>query len=319
MSEFVPSRWARGPHLQTILPSLLPVIPGVAEDGTLDVEVAPGTSVRLSVARGPGARRGTILLVHGLGGSARGTYMVRTARAALFRGWSVVRMNLRNCGGTEGLARTLYNAGQSDDVERVLAALEAADLPRPFAVVGFSLGGNIALRYAGLSGDASRADAIVGVNPPVDLAQCIDALERPANRAYHLYFRAKLIRQLRAIRKVRDVPGPEASWRGILGVRAFDDAFTAPDAGYAGAAEYYRGASSGPVLEGLRRPTLVLSAADDPFVPVTMFPEWKDASRFLRFDHPVSGGHCGYWSAGTPRYWAAEVALGFLDTLQARP
>jgi predicted alpha/beta-fold hydrolase len=317
--SFTPSRWARGPHLQTIVPTFSPIGGTDPAAEVHDVEVGSGTSVRTLVTRAPAGSRGTIVLLHGLGGSAKGVYMVRTARAALARGWSAVRVNLRNCGGTEHLARTLYNAGQSDDLGRVLEVAGRIGLPRPYAAIGFSLGGNLALRYAGLAGAGSLADAFVGVNPPVDLIRCIEAIERPANRAYHLYFRAKLIAQLRAIRRVRDVPGPAATWRSIRGVRAFDDLFTAPDAGLPSAEAYYVHASAGPVLEGIRRPTLVLSAADDPFVPVTMFPAWNGASPHVRFVHPDSGGHCGYWSAGIPRFWAAEAALAFLDSPENRP
>jgi len=315
---FAPARWARGPHLQTIVPTFYPVWGPEPASEILDVPVAPETSVRTLVSRGTGGGRGTIVLVHGLSGSANGVYMIRTARAALARGWSVVRMNLRNCGGTERLSRTLYNAGQSDDLGCVLGAIASAGLPRPYAVIGFSLGGNLTLRYAGLTGEDSAADAVVGVNPPVDLARCIEALERPANRPYHLYFRAKLIAHVRAIRKIRDVAGPEASWRTIGSVRAFDDAFTAPDAGLPDAAAYYRHASSGPVLEGIRRPALILSAVDDPFVPVGMFTGCA-GSGSLAFLHPETGGHCGYWAASSPRYWAAEAALAFLDSPENRP
>lgn len=315
---FTPARWARGPHLQTIVPTFYPVF-GDVDSETLDVPVAPGTSVRLLVTRALRHSRGTVVLLHGLCGSARGVYMVRTARAALARGWSVVRMNLRNCGGTERLSRTLYNAGQSEDLAPVLTAIAAAGLPEPHAVVGFSLGGNIALRYAGLAGREALASAFVGINPPVDLTCCIEALERPGNRPYHLYFRAKLIRQIRTIRKIREVPGPPATWRTIASVRAFDDVFTAPDAGYSGADAYYRGASSAPVLGQIRRPALILSATDDPFVPVSMFTPWAAVSDHVRFAHPVTGGHCGYWGATAPRFWAAQAALDFLDSLRGGP
>ncbi|HJQ99562.1 MAG TPA: alpha/beta fold hydrolase [Candidatus Polarisedimenticolaceae bacterium] len=314
---FTPAPWARGPHLQTIIPTFYPVFGPEPASRILDVPVAPETKVRTLVSVGAG--KGTIVLIHGLGGCASGVYMLRTARAALVRGWSVVRMNLRNCGGTERMAKTLYNAGQSDDLARVLEAMSEARLPRPFAVIGFSLGGNLALRYAGVAEDASMADAVVGVNPPVDLARCMDALERPANRPYHFYFRAKLIAQIRAIRKVREVPGPEVSWRTVRGVRGFDDVFTAPDAGLADSAAYYRHASSGPILDRIRRPTLILSAADDPFVPVSMFPAWNGSASHLRFLHPKTGGHCGYWASSSPRYWAAEAALQFLDSPENRP
>jgi predicted alpha/beta-fold hydrolase len=280
---------------------------------TIDVEVAAGTRVRLVVTTPKAASRGTLLAIHGLGGSAESGYMRRTAVQAHARGWTVARLNLRNCGGTEALAATLYNAGQSDDADAALQALEARGLPRPYGLLGFSLGGNIAMRYAGLSGDLCRADAVVGVNPPVDLALCVDAIERTRNALYNAYFTRGLCAQLRRIRRVRTVEGPKATFRAIGGIRGFDDSFTAPDAGYASAADYYRGASAAPVLSGVRRPALILSAQDDPFVPVSMFDAHRAASSALRFAHPAAGGHCGYWGTHWPRYWAADAALRFFE------
>jgi len=313
LSEFTPALWVRGPHAQTIVPSFLPAraVRGAIE--TIDVPVAAGTRVRILVTRPSGAPRGTLLALHGLSGSAESGYMRRTATQALARGWAVVRINLRNCGGTEALATTFYNAGQSDDADAVLRAIEEKGLPRPYALLGFSLGGNIALLYAGRSGSACRADTVCGVNPPVDLTVCIDAIERPGNRLYHAHFTRSLCAQLRRIRSVREVRGPVATPGTIGGVRGFDDVFTAPDAGYAGAADYYRGASAAAVLTGVRRPSLILSAQDDPFVPVAMFDAHRLASGPLRFVLPRAGGHCGYWGSLRPRFWAAEAALTFFE------
>ncbi len=313
LPEFDPARWIRGPHAQTILAALLPATGPTGRVEAIDVPVAPGTQVRILLTRPEGVPRGTLLAVHGLGGSAESGYMRRSAAWAQSRGWAVARLNLRNCGGTEALSRTLYNAGQSDDVDAALAALDAHGLPRPHALLGFSLGGNIAMRYAGLSGDACRADAVVGINPPVDLAICIDAIEGRGNALYHAYFTRSLCRQLRRIRRVRSIPGPNATMRAIGGVRRFDDLFTAPDAGYASASDYYRGASAAPVLSGVRRPALIISAEDDPFVPVSMFAGHRDASKHLSLAHPRTGGHCGYWGAGRPRFWAAEAAVRFFE------
>ena len=305
-------RWLPGGHAQTIVPSLLPArgLPGAVE--RLDVGVAPGTAVRVLLHRPPEAR-GTIVMLHGLGGSAESRYMRRSGRLALARGWAVARVNLRNCGGTEGLATTLYNAGQSGDADAVLAALEARGWPRPFALLGFSLGGNIAVKYVGSSGASCRADVVAGVNPPIDLEACMDALELAGNRLYNAYFTLKLCRHLRRIRAQRPVAGPAASPRSIGGVRGFDDLFTAPDAGYANAIEYYRASSAGAVLSGARRPTLILSAADDPFVPLAAFERFRGASPHVAFTHPASGGHCGYWGQARPRYWAAAAAMAFFE------
>ena len=304
----------RGPHAQTIIPSFLPAraVGGAVE--LLDVPVAAGTRVRVVVTRPPGGPpRGTLLSIHGLSGSAESGYMRRTAVQAHARGWAVVRINLRNCGGTEALAATFYNAGQSDDADAVLRAIEEKGLPRPYALLGFSLGGNIALLYAGRSGSSCRADAVCGVNPPVDRPVCNDAIERSGNALYHAYFTRSLCAQLRRIRSVREVPGPEVTPATIGGVRGFDDLFTAPDAGYASAADYYRGASAAAVLAGVKRRSLILSAQDDPFVPVSMFDAHRLASGALRFALPRAGGHCGYWGAVQPRFWAAEAALTFFE------
>jgi predicted alpha/beta-fold hydrolase len=313
LSDFTPASWMRGPHVQTIFPSFLPARAVGGASVTIDVAVAPGTKVRVIVTRPPGVPRGTLVAIHGLSGSAESGYMRRTAAQALGRGWAVARVNLRNCGGTEALAATLYNAGQSEDADAVLCAIEEQGLPRPYALLGFSLGGNIALLYGGRSGSSCRADAVCGVNPPVELSVCIDAIERPGNALYHAHFTRSLCTQLRRVRRLREVPGPLAKPGSIGGVRGFDGLFTAPDAGYASAADYYRGASAAPVLTGIRRPALIVSAQDDPFVPVSMFDAHRVPSGPLRFALPRAGGHCGYWRARRPRFWAAEAALTFFE------
>ena len=312
--SFYPAPWLPGRHLQTIVPALLPARGiGVEEEARI-VEVEPGSRIRVLIARPAGKARGTVTMIHGLGGCADSRYLRRTARIALARGWVVVRVNLRNCGGTEALSGTLYNAGQSGDAGRVLEEQESAGLPRPFALAGFSQGGNLVLRYAALEGPACRADAVVGVNPPVDLEACVLSLEEPRNAFYHAYFTLRLCRLLQRIRKARPVPGPPADFWAIRTVRRFDDRFTAPDAGFASAADYYRVSSARPHLEALRVPTLLLSALDDPFVPARIFETLRGtAAGRLRLLQPGGGGHVGYWRSRRPRFWAGQVALDFVE------
>ncbi len=276
------------------------------------VEVDAENALLALVGRPEGPSRGTLVLFHGLSGSADAVYMRRTAREALARRWSVVRTNLRTCGGTEALSRTLYNAGQWADAGCVLRAMERRGLPRPFAALGFSLGGNLILGHAGREGRACGADAVAAVNPPLDLAACIEALERRENLPFQVYFALALCAQIRRIRRVRPVAGPPARiWR-VPGMRAFDRAFTAPDAGYPDAESYYRFASAGPVLSGVRVPTLVVTSRNDPFVPV------ESVTRFLGqpgIDRAVTdrGGHVGFWHRGKPRFWAATAVLSWLE------
>jgi predicted alpha/beta-fold hydrolase len=248
-----------------------------------------------------------------MSGCADSRYMLYTAREAVERGWVVARMNLRTCGGTEALSRTLYNAGQSDDVGEVLDAFAGAgeSFPRPWFVAGFSLGANVVLRYAGRAGAAAPVAGFVAVNPPVDLADCLRDLELPRNRVYQGHYVRKLCEHLRRVRRVRGWPDHDPRPREIRTVRRFDDRYTALDAGFPSSAEYYAWASSGPYLAAVRRPTLVLSAANDPFVPLRLF-EPHRGLRAIRFVHPEAGGHCGYWQRGRPRNWAARAVVTFL-------
>jgi predicted alpha/beta-fold hydrolase len=319
---FEPPRWLRGGHRQTVWPALLPAA-AVSGATVRHVEVEPGTSVEVHVNRatgGPsggarGARgRGTVLLVHGLGGHAESRYMRRTATQALERGWDVARLNLRNCGGTEALASTLYNTGQSDDIGAVLAGLEAEGLPRPFGVVSFSLGANQTLLHAGEAGAACAADAIVAVNPPVDLEATHQSIQRPMNTPYHWRYTRSLCQLVDRIRALRPVEGPAAVWWRIRSVYVFDRLFTIHGTPHATVDDYYAAASSGPLLGDVAKPTLVLASKDDPVVPFESFEPFETgAGHPVRITYPSSGGHVGFWQRGEPRYWAAEAALDFIE------
>lgn len=283
------------------------------------VEVEPGSSVELLVSEptegSAGARsRGTVLVVHGLRGSARSRDSLRTATEALRQGWAVARLNLRNCDGTYVLASTLYNAGQSDDIGHVLAALEREELPRPFGVICSSLGANQALLHAAEAGADCAANAIIAVNPPVDLHAVNHAICRPANALYYLRYTAALCEFLGRVRAHRPVAGPPARWWQLRGVRRFDELFTVPDAGHPDADTYYEAASSGPKLGAITVPSLVLSAADDPIVRLESFEPYRTPSgHSVQFEHPSSGGHGGYWQQGHPRPWSPQRALEFLE------
>jgi hypothetical protein len=307
--------WLPGRHLQTIVPALWPArrVEGPEEERV--VQVADDAAVRIHLSPPVGRGRGTVLLVHGMGGSSESGYMRRTARLAVERGWWAVRMNCRNCGGTEALSSTLYNAGQSDDVRRVLEHLDAADIPRPFAAVGFSLGGALVLRDAGRAGARSVADAVAAVNPPIDLEACCRSLERRENAVYHAHFTMSLCRLLRRIHRVRSLDGPPPAFRKIRTLRRLDASFTAPDAGYASAEDYYAGASAAPHLSGLAVPALVISSENDPLVPAEIFEPHRRSSPLssVRFLVPRRGGHLGYWQSRGPRFWAGTAALDFLD------
>jgi uncharacterized protein len=308
--EFRPVPWLPGADLQTIFPALRRPqnrfqgtkrrIVDVGSGSAVQIEIDPPTHVEA---------QGTLLLLHGMGGSADSPYLLRMAAAATKRGLVTARMNLRTCGGTERLARTLYNAGQSEDVRAVLNALEASGYPRPFFAVGFSLGGNILLRYAGREAQDSTLDALAAINPPIDLAACACSIERRRNFVYQAHYVRRLKEQVERVAAVRDVPGIERLAEART-IRRFDELFTAPDGGYRSNDQYYAEASSKPTLDRIARPTLILSAENDPIVPVEIFAPHHGIPG-LSFAHPRHGGHCGYWARGPEPFWVSGTVMDF--------
>ena len=214
------------------------------------------------------ARRPTLLALHGLEGSSEAHYMRGLADKAFGAGFNVVLLNQRNCGGTEHLSRGLYHSGLAADPAAVIRELSEVDRLPAIAVAGYSLGGNVGLRLAGLYGDQPPAAfrAVCAVSPTMDLARCVAALERRGNVVYQWNFVRNLKRRMR--RKARAYPGlfDLRPLGAIRTVREFDDAYTAPYHGFRDAADYYHRASSLRVIQRIAVPALIVSAADDPFV-----------------------------------------------------
>jgi predicted alpha/beta-fold hydrolase len=259
----------------------------------------------------------TLLLLHGLEGSSDAHYMRGIADKAFRAGFNVVRLNQRNCGGTEHLSETLYHSGLTADPRAVLRELKTRDGLTSFAVAGYSLGGNLTLKLAGEIGDGSfpEVHAAAAVSPTMDLARCVLALERRSNLPYQWNFVRNLKRRMR--RKAQLFPGrySTAPLRRIRTVRDFDEAYTAPHFGFRDAADYYYRASALRVVKAIRVPTLILAAEDDPFVPAETFldPEvtGNPAVRTIVSRH---GGHCAFLSpsaSGEDGYWAERAIVSF--------
>jgi len=285
---------------------------------TEDMIVDAGDGVRLLLRTSwqPGIREGrpTLVLVHGLGSSDQATYALATGRFAWERGWHVVRMNMRGAGDAEALCPRLYNAGVDGDLVAILRAV--ARMTTRLAVVGFSLGGNLALLALGRrAGDLPRGlIGAVAVSPPIDLAASAEALERPGNRFYQRWFMRGLCNGY--VRRQRLSPDlyEAGRERNLRTIRQFDDAITAPYGGYRDAADYYFQSSAARYLSGVDRPALILTAADDPMVPAGSVASWElppTVSREVVF----TGGHMGFVgpTKAPGRFWAAERAVAFLE------
>ncbi len=244
-------------------------------------------------------------------------YMRGLADKAWRRGWNVVLLNQRNCGGTESLTPTLYHSGLTHDPRAVIRSLVASEGLTDVGVVGYSLGGNLAVKLAGelAGGSDLPLRAVVAVCPTIDLACCVRAIERRSNLPYHFNF----VRNLKARMRRKALLFPDAfdlsRLNRVWTIRAFDDTYTAPSHGFGDAATYYHRASGLRVADRIRTPTLILAAADDPVVPPEQFddPAVRDNPHVHVRVEP-HGGHCAFVSApaGDDGYWAESEAVAFL-------
>jgi uncharacterized protein len=279
--------------------------------------VEPGTSL-LAKCHWQVQRRdcATLVLVHGLEGSSESGYMRGLAEQAFVAGLNVLRLNQRTCGGSEELTPTLYGSCLSGDYRAILQELIERDRLPALFFAGYSMGGNLVLAMAGrLGADAPpELRGVCGVCPTIELACCVDAIERRENALYQRHFVRGLKARLR--RKERLFPGKFVfeGLEGVRTVREFDDAVTAPHFGYRDAQDYYFQASACRVAREIAVPALILTAQDDPVVPFEIFgaPEVRGNPR-ITVVAPERGGHCAFISrfAGWERFWAEARVVEF--------
>ena len=309
-----------GGHKQTLYawarPRTFPNLPAPVERF---FDVTDEARVLAHWHRHPDGSTATLILLHGLEGSSMAHYMRGISDKAWAAGWDVIRLNQRNCGGTERLSRGLYHSGLTHDVHVVLRELLERDGVPAVAVAGYSLGGNLALKLAGELGDAAPEGlaAVCAVSPTMDLAACVRALERKSNFPYEWNFVRNLKARMR--RKAAAFPGsfPLDPLKKIRTVRQFDETYTAPHHGFRDAADYYDRASALRVIERIRVPALIITAEDDPFVPVSTFREPAVTSNpNITVVITPHGGHCAYVEQCDGRYdgyWAEREIVRFID------
>ncbi len=316
--EFRPHPLLRSGHLQTIATAFVTKSAALPHSEAMLVSVdrigeALESRVRCDCSWQTESRR-TALIVHGLGGSSMSPIALGMGQRLWRAGYHVVRYNMRNCGGSEALASTLYHSGMHGDVHAVLAELLRRG-HRHIVLVGFSAGGNLVLNSAAAFGDDAPAElkAVVAVSGAMDVATAADELHRPANRIYEKIFVGELVELLR--RKVAQYPQifRAEDVRPYKSIREYDNCVTGPYAGYPDAASIYAAISSSRWAERIRVPTLVLHAADDPFIrllPATR--EKLAANPFTRLIEPRHGGHCGFIGPKWER-WSERLAEEFFE------
>ncbi len=258
-----------------------------------------------------------LLIAHGMEGDSRTHYVQGMARAFLEKGWEVWGWNMRGCGGETNLKPHAYHSGLTADLHRVVRRAESTGLP--LALLGFSLGGNATLKYVGERGDALPPALLgaCGISVPCDLEACADRLDAPENRLYWLRFRRRF--RAKALEKRARFPADVPDWAVIRPrtIRAYDNAYTAPSFGYRDASHYWSENRCLNFLPGIRRPTLLLQAKDDPLLARSCYPVAEaEGNPALHLEISAHGGHCGFFPGFFPRQTHAETrALEFLEAL----
>ncbi|HUM16989.1 MAG TPA: alpha/beta fold hydrolase [Candidatus Nitrosotalea sp.] len=312
--DYRPPFWYRGRHLQTLWGPLFRHWrrPPVRRER---LETPDGDFLDLDWVEGASGDAPLVLILHGLEGSSRSHYARGLLLGAKRLGWRGAVLHFRSCSGEVNRLARLYHSGETTDLEWVVGHLRERDGATRIGVVGISLGGNVALKWLGERGEAAEVAAAVAISTPFDLAACATVLDRGFNRAVYT---TSFLRTMKAkIRMKRHLYDGEIDLSAVLGSRTFreyDRFFTAPLNGFADERDYWTRASSGPYLDGIRRPTLLISAVNDPFMPSESLPRAAvERSPWLEAAFVAQGGHVGFLDGPLgASSWAERRALAFL-------
>jgi predicted alpha/beta-fold hydrolase len=305
--------WLPGGHAQTIYPALFRRLAPVAARAER-LELADGDFMDLEWSGDGGPR--LAILSHGLEADMQTGYIRGMAAALIRRGWDVLRWNFRGCGGTPNRLLRMYHSGATGDLHLIVTHALAHHPARSVDLIGFSLGGNLTLKYLGERAAElpPRLHRAVAFSVPCDLACSSRQLSIPSNRIFMDRFLIALRAKIRAKKRMfpdqLDLTGLDR----IRTFREFDDRFTAPIHGFRDAEDYWARSSSRPLLPNITLPTLLINAVNDPFLGPGCHPrEEAEGSRFLHFESPATGGHVGFPTLGNGgEYWSETRAAEFL-------
>ncbi|MGI8618468.1 MAG: hydrolase [Gemmatimonadaceae bacterium] len=315
--DFSPAWYLRNRHVQTLWGKLVRKLPP-APTRLERWDTPDGDFIELHrIAGRTGSPR--LVLLHGLEGTIRSHYAQGLLHEAHRRGWGADLVIFRSCGGEMNRARRFYHSGETGDIAFVIDRLAAAEPRREIVAVGVSLGGNVLLKYLGESGDAVPAQlrAAAAISVPFDLARSSIQIQTGFARLYQWHFMRSLRRKAGTkLVQFPDIAPPEVLARAKT-MYDFDNVITAPLHGFADADDYYRKSSSLGWLQGIRRPTLLLSATDDPFLPPDVFDQVREVAArnaCLTLQFAARGGHAGFIAADGRqlRYFAESRVCDFL-------
>lgn len=303
--------WCRNPHLQTLLPRLRvgPALPLRRER----LELPDGDFVDLDWA--PRAHGPIVIVLHGLEGSSRSPYMRGILHALDRQGFRAVAMHFRGCSGIPNRLPRSYHSGETRDFDHVVRTLQQREPETRLAAVGYSLGGNVLLKWLGEEGANAPVQSAVAVSVPFVLSQAADRLDRGVSRLYQWKLLLSLRQSLRRKFAQAAPPFPLRELGKLRSFWTFDDQITAPLHGFRGAVDYYNSSSSRQFLQRITVPTLIIHAKDDPFLPAEAIPTPEEFSPSTRFELYAHGGHVGFIAGPSPWrpvYWLEHRIPEFL-------
>lgn len=313
-SAFKPAWWLPNSHLQTLWPALCRrsvQLPLERER----IELPDGDFIDLDWSKGE-KKSPLILILHGLEGSIESHYAKGMLQTLSKQGWRGVFMHFRGCSGEPNRLPKGYHSGETGDVNYIIQVLLEREPNTFFAAIGYSLGGNVLLKWLGETGNENPLKAAIAISVPFELHKAASRIQKGFSKFYQWYF-IKCLRD-RLSHKFQEVPGPvdPTLIYKVNTMYEFDDKITAPLHGFSDANEYYTTASSRQYLHSIQVPTLILHAKDDPFMSEDIIPESHELSSHVKLEVTESGGHVGFVTGKypwRPEYWLEERVPEFLD------
>ncbi|OQK16347.1 alpha/beta hydrolase [Methyloprofundus sedimenti] len=320
-STFKPAWWLNNAHLQTLYPALFRKLPNsllkrerliTADDDFIDIDFCGEGDQPL------------VILLHGLTGSSQSIYIKGLQQALLAQGLRSAALNFRGCSGEYNHSSRCYHSGETGDIDFLYRTLRAREPDLPMAAVGFSLGGNVLLKWLGEQGSGVQLFAATAVSVPLVLSACASKLDSGFSKLY----RASLLRELKEyvhlkqqhleslgkteeakiLRQVGDLDKITSFWQ-------YDDRVIAKLYDFANVEDYYQRSSSRQFLQSIRIPTLLIQAQDDPFMTPAVIPDITELSSCVFLETTPAGGHVGFISGHNPfrpEYWLEQRIPEFL-------
>lgn len=305
--NYQPSLFLRNGHFNTIFTTLYKKDPDINYQR---VTISTHDEDRLDLDEMSGQHKKLAILCHGLEGSSRSKYIQRTALILSEKGWDISAVNYRGCSGRNNLKPQLYHSGWTPDIDTIVR--HYTDRYEKIALIGFSLGGNLIMKYIGDGIYSLPENLIAGIaiSAPVDLYSSSFALIRKENILYTNRFlkslHQKLVEKNQQFPEIFDL----TLFSDINNLRDFDDVYTGPLNGFDGADDYYKKCSAGQFLEEVKIPALILNAKDDPFLSETCLPDIQNPK--ITTLYPSYGGHVGFYKSGE-YCWSEKVIASFLS------